>query len=56
MVYPYFPENGIYFGSYSGIRDLTDENIPTKYKLLQYVPSYEIILEEGDVLFNPGPW
>ena len=56
MVYPYFPENGIYFGSYSGIRDLTDVNIPTKYKLLQYVPSYEIILEEGDVLFNPGPW
>lgn len=56
MVYPYFPENGIYFGSYSGIRDLTDENISKQYRLLQYAPSYEIILEEGDVLFNPGPW
>lgn len=56
MVYPYFPENGIYFGSYSGIRDLTDPNIEKQYRLLQYAPSYEIILEEGDVLYNPGPW
>jgi len=56
LVYPYFPENGIYFGSYSGIRDSTDENIPKQFRLLQYAPSYEIVLEEGDVLFNPGPW
>ena len=56
FVYPFFPENGIYFGSYTGIRDITDENIIKKYKLLQYAPSYEIELEEGDILFNPGPW
>jgi len=56
LVYPYFPENGVYFASYTGIYDNLDENIKTKYKLLQYAPSYEIILEEGDVLYNPGPW
>jgi hypothetical protein len=56
LVYPYFPKNGIYFGSYSGIRDTSDPNISKQYRLLQYAPSYEIILEEGDVLFNPGPW
>lgn len=56
LVYPYFPENGVYFGSYTGIRDLTDANIPKQFRLLQYAPSYEIVLEEGDVLFNPGPW
>jgi hypothetical protein len=56
LVYPYFPENGIYFGSYTGIRDLTDANIPKQFRLLQYAPSYEIVLEEGVVLFNPGPW
>ena len=56
LTYPYFPKNGIYFGSYSGIRDMNDINANSKYKLLNYAPRYEIILEEGDVLFNPGPW
>jgi hypothetical protein len=56
LVYPFFPKNGIYFGSISGIRDMNDPNIPTQFRLLQYAPSYEIVLEEGDVLFNPGPW
>lgn len=56
FTYPYFPESGIYFGSASGIRDLTDPNIRSQFRLLQYAPSYEIILKEGDVLFNPGPW
>jgi hypothetical protein len=57
MMYPYFPENGIYFGSYSGIRDLSvDIDILEKYPLFNYAPRYEIILQEGDVLFNPGPW
>jgi hypothetical protein len=54
LTYPYFPKNGVYFGSYTGIRDLSD--ISQHYPLLQYAPSYEIILKEGDVLFNPGPW
>lgn len=56
LMYPYFPKNGIYFGSYTGIRDLTDTSISKHYPLLQYAPSYEIILQQGDILFNPGPW
>ena len=56
LTYPHFPDNGVYFGSLSGIRDSTDPIIARHFRLLQYAPSYEIILEEGDVLFNPGPW
>ena len=56
LVYPYFPESGIYFASASGIRDTNDPNIQKQFRLLQYAPSYEIILEEGDMLYNPGPW
>lgn len=56
LTYPHFPDNGVYFGSLSGIRDSTDPIIAKHFRLLQYAPSYEITLEEGDVLFNPGPW
>jgi hypothetical protein len=56
LTYPYFPKNGIYFASYSAIRDFQDTDILQKYPLLEYAPHYEVVLQEGDVLFNPGPW
>jgi hypothetical protein len=56
LTYPYFPKNGIYFGSYSAIRDFQDTDILQKFPLLEYAPHYEVVLQEGDVLFNPGPW
>ena len=56
LTYPYFPKNGIYFASYSAIRDFQDTDILEKFPLLEYAPHYEVVLQEGDVLFNPGPW
>ena len=57
MVYPYFPTHAAYMASYTCLRDIdVDTNILSKYPIFKYVPYYETILEEGDVLFNPGPW
>lgn len=55
LVYPFFPRHGVYMASYTGVRDLSRDDI-SNYPLLRYAPRLEIALQEGDVLFNPGPW
>jgi len=55
LLYPAFPASGIFMGSYTGVRDLDTDNIDN-FPLMRYAPRLEIELQEGDVLFNPGPW
>ena len=57
FMYPYFPESGVYMGSLTGVRDMdNDEEIVKNFPMLKYAPRYEVVLEEGDILWNPGPW
>lgn len=55
FIYPHFSPSGIYMASLTGLRDMDTDDM-SEFPLLKYAPRYEIVLEEGDVLWNPGPW
>jgi hypothetical protein len=55
LLYPNFQEKGVYTGSECRLRNFTTDDM-SKFPLIQYAPRYEVIVKEGDILYNPRSW
>jgi hypothetical protein len=58
LLYPHFSKKGIYMTSETRLINMDDdfETISNQFPLMTYAERYEVVLKEGDILYNPKSW